>query len=113
MAQADLFVLSSRWEGFGNVLVEAMACGVPVVSFDCLHGPREILDAGRAGRLVPVGDVDGLARALAHLLDHPEEARQLAEGGRQRAQHFSPQRSAEAYLDVLVALSQDAPGEST
>lgn len=68
---ADLFALSSLSEGFGNVLVEAMAAGVPVVTTDCPHGPRDILDGGRLGRLVPVGDAPALAIAMAAMLDAP------------------------------------------
>ncbi|HIK30747.1 MAG TPA: glycosyltransferase [Oscillatoriales cyanobacterium M59_W2019_021] len=64
MARASVFVLSSRWEGLGIVAIEAMYLGTPVVSTDCPHGPREILQDGKYGTLVPVGDEDRLAKAI-------------------------------------------------
>ncbi len=66
--KSDVFVLSSDWEGFGNVLVEALSSGIPVVSTDCRSGPSEILDGGKYGQLVPVNDLDSLKNAIVDTL---------------------------------------------
>jgi glycosyltransferase involved in cell wall biosynthesis len=97
MGRAAVFVLSSRYEGLPGVLIQALACGCPVVSTDCPSGPREILDNGRFGRLVPVGDADALASALEATLAAPPAAEQL----RSRAQAFSVERAVGHYLEAL------------
>lgn len=71
MAACDLYVMSSAWEGLPGALLEAIACGARVVSTDCRTGPNEILERGRWGRLVPVGDAQSLAEAMAEALDDP------------------------------------------
>jgi len=95
---ADLFVLSSDHEGFGNVIVEALSFGVPVVSTDCPSGPAEILENGRWGRLVPVGDTDALARAIEAALSTPTDREAL----KRRAANFAPEIAARKYLDLLA-----------
>jgi glycosyltransferase involved in cell wall biosynthesis len=94
---ADLFVLSSTSEGFGNVLIEAMAEGVPVVSTDAPHGPREILADGRFGLLTPVGDAEALAAAMEQTLDSPPAPRLL----RERADDFGIELIADRYEALL------------
>ena len=97
MSRASLFVLSSAWEGSPGVLVEAMACGCPVVSTDCPSGPDEILAGGRYGRLVPVGDAAALADAIVETLDTTIDREAL----RSRAREFNVDRAVEHYLDIL------------
>ena len=97
MARSSLLVLSSRYEGFGNTLVEAMACGVNVVSTDCKSGPREILEDGKWGRLVPVDDAAALSDAMRIALQSPLPAEDLT----RRAAYFSVERSAEKYYNVI------------
>ena len=98
MSRASLFVLSSAWEGSPGVLVEAMACGCPIVSTDCPSGPDEILAGGRYGRLVPVGDDAALAEAIIETLDAAIDRDAL----RARAREYDIDRAVERYLDVLL-----------
>lgn len=99
MSRAALFVLSSAWEGLPGVLIQALACGAPVVSTDCPSGPREILEGGAFGPLVPVGDVQAMADAMAATLDEPPDRARLVK----RGSEFSARRSVDAHLAILLA----------
>jgi glycosyltransferase involved in cell wall biosynthesis len=105
-ARARAFVLSSLFgESFSMVLVEAMACGVPVIASRCEWGPEEILGGGRYGRLYDPGDVDGLTRHLRGVLEAPEEAASLTRAASERAEDFSQERvlpELERHLAKLV-----------
>lgn len=97
MARARVLALSSAWEGFANVVVEALACGTPVVSTDCPSGPVEILDGGTYGSLVPVRDDAAMAEALTQTLTSPVDRKRL----QQRVTAFSRDTIVEQYLATL------------
>jgi len=97
MARCDLFVMSSAWEGFPNALIEAMTCGARIISTDCLTGPAEILEDGRWGTLVPVGDVVALAYAMSDLITETSP-RCFAE----QISRFEQDKIVSQYLGALV-----------
>jgi glycosyltransferase involved in cell wall biosynthesis len=101
MARAGVFVLSSAWEGMPGVLIQALACGASVVATDCESGPRELLRGGRFGRLVPVGDVEALAEAIASTLDQPVRAPQEA------VHPYTRDAAVSRYLSVLEGTPDD------
>jgi glycosyltransferase involved in cell wall biosynthesis len=95
MVGSSVFALSSRWEGLPTVLIEAMALGKPVVATDCPSGPREILNDGQYGTLVPVGDVEGLAAGISSMINNPVEPLPTW------VDRFRPESTIQAYLRAL------------
>ena len=110
---ADAFVLSSRYEGWGIVLLEAMAAELPVVSFDCEWGPRAMVTDGHDGLLVPLGDINALAEALAKVLSDARLREQLAANAAVTAQRYTPERIMADWDEVLGAVLRKQPATGT
>ena len=102
MARCDAFALTSIYEGFGNVLVEAMACGLPVISTECPSGPAEILEGGTHGFLVPVGDAVAIADAVHVLSEDPAVYADYQRRALARAERFDVSIAGQQYLTVLT-----------
>jgi len=115
IARASAFVLPSRWEGFASALVEAMACGTPVIAADCDFGPREIVRDGDSGLLARAEDVESLGAAIHRVLDDPALARRLAAAGRRRAMDFDAPAIGDRYADLAheaAALVREKTGRT-
>lgn len=104
MARSDVFVLPSLWEGFGHVIVEAMACGVPVVASDCPSGPAEIITSGHDGMLVPVGDPQAIAHSIISVLKDPRLGDSLRQNGFRRAMDFEAKKIVTRYEHLFSSL---------
>lgn len=105
LAECDIFVLSSLWEGLPTALIEAMAVGVPSVSTDCPCGPSEIIEDGKTGLLVPVGEANGLARAINRLIEDRELRRKLGDAGKDSVREkFSAERRTRVLEQTLTQI---------
>ena len=87
-AKSDFYLMSSRYESFGIVLIEAMSCGLPVISFDCKYGPKSIIRDGETGVLVPYGDITKMAASICSMIEHNEERLRMAVNARQESKKY-------------------------
>lgn len=102
MSRAKVFALSSDYEGLPNVLIEALACGVPVISTDCPSGPKEILCGGKYGIVVPVGDEEAMAEGIIRLLEDGTLRKELAMRGKERVRDFEITRIVKEYRELFT-----------
>jgi glycosyltransferase involved in cell wall biosynthesis len=103
MRNCTVFVLSSRFEGLPGALIQAMACGAPVIATDCPSGPAEIIKEGSSGFLIPVGDQERLIGAMKQLLDNEELRRSFSEAGRKAASAFEVSSMVRHYEEELLS----------
>jgi len=101
ISKSDVFVLSSHWEGLPAVLIEAMACGVPIVATDCDFGPREYVDPGVHGYLIQPGDIQGLASTVKAVLGDPLTSVQFVKNGLERAMQFESSKACQNFERVF------------
>jgi glycosyltransferase involved in cell wall biosynthesis len=104
MAAAAFYVMSSRFEGFPMVLLEAMECGLPVVSFDCPTGPRDLISVGKDGFLVPNGDIDGLAAAMMDMIELGDGRRSFGAAALEKSAQYELSAVAARWDDLLQEL---------
>ncbi|MFC7306961.1 glycosyltransferase family 4 protein [Streptomyces monticola] len=107
-AKGSIAAVTSSLESFGMTIVEAMRCGLPVVSTDCPHGPGEIIDNGVDGRLVPVGDVDAISGGLLELINNDDLRGRMASAALKGSERFDPSRIAERYESLFTDLTARA-----
>ena len=102
--ESSLSVLSSRFEGFGLVIVEAMSCGLPVVAFTCHCGPRDIIADGKDGLLIPEGDIVGLADGINHLIEDEELRRGMGQEARRKAAEYKMDVVGAQWIELFESL---------
>ena len=103
--RSSIFVLSSRYEGFGMVITEAMSCGVPPVSFTCPCGPRDIIDDGKNGLLVENGNIEMLAEKICYLIENDEIRRKMGQQARIDVERFKIEQIAEQWKQLFEGLT--------
>ena len=105
--ESDIYVMSSRYESFGLVLIEAMSCGVPVISFDCKYGPRSIVDDGQTGILVHNDSVEKLADAICSMIENRVMRKQMGENARLESKKYLPEIIMPLWNDFYKSLGID------
>ena len=103
---SSIVVLSSRYEGFALVLIEAMSCGVPCISFDCPNGPAELITHGEDGLLVPLGDIEKLAESIEWMITHEEERLRISNNARLKAKQYTAETIMPQWVELFEKVAK-------
>ena len=107
--ESDFYVMSSRFESFGLVLIEAMSCGLPVISFDCKYGPHNIIHDGVDGTLVPLNDIEALSSAICSMIENAERRKSMAINARQESKKYHPDNVMPLWYEFYKSLEKVHP----
>ncbi|MCH5222374.1 MAG: glycosyltransferase family 4 protein [Muribaculaceae bacterium] len=107
LAEASLFVLSSKFEGFGLTIIEAMAVGLPVVSYECPCGPKDVISDGRDGFLVKTGDEQALAEKIIYLIENPQVRKQMGAAAKLKSLDYSIERITQMWMELFNSLIEN------
>ena len=97
----SIYIMTSSFEGFGLVLIEAMQCGLPCIAFDCPYGPREIIEDGETGFLIPYNDDNLFIEKLTYLMEHPEERERMGKAAKKSVTRFDKLKIMNQWKDIL------------
>ena len=104
LEKASIFVMSSKYEGFCLAILEAMSCGLPVVSYDCPCGPKDIITEGKDGFLVPMGDEQALAKRICYLIEHEDERRTMGDAALEKSKQYAQDIIIDKWMNLFKNL---------
>ena len=104
--ESSIYICSSRFEGFGMTLIEAMSCGVPCISFDCPNGPAELITHGEDGLLVPLGDIEKLAESIEWMITHEEERLRMSNNARLKAKQYTAETIMPQWVELFEKVAK-------